>query len=440
MIRALGAFAVVLFLFGVFTAKKAEARPNYKVAQFVARQIPRNSPDFDPDEDMPDARTMAKLWVPKVSIISSHMVGNFKEGPGANQLTFTFGMSLQNNSIRQIAEVDVACAMVMHDTMKEIFRSKSVAFKTFTNRNVPHVGAFEPLAVLSQELVGEFTVPSDTWRTDTTFYLKVTKMVPVADEHNLHDIGNLIDYVALQHTADVEKAIVKDPSLLKVHDSVGTTLSLICFAYGTPRLARFIIAHGGDIHAKASHNEDALTYAVTGSNLKMLDFALSKGFKVDPEGVFPLKLATMINSTTSIRWLIDHGANINRKDSAGFTPIAAAIYFGNLEAFNMIYDAKPDMHCHTNDGFGLIQLSVKDIRFLPKLLAAGVPVDDIVAKSKRTSLMSTAKYGDLHVAKWLLDHGANLKAKDTEGHDAFDYARAGNTLHTDRFFREAIGK
>ena len=109
-----------------------------------------------------------------------------------------------------------------------------------------------------------------------------------------------------------------------------------------------------------------------------------------------------------------------------------------MDAFDLLLTYKADVHCHTKDGLGLIQIALPNPLFLPKLLAAGVPVDDPNPKNKQTSLM-TAAYSQSGSTKWLLDHGANINARDSEGRSVFDYAKMSNTLNTDRFFREAIG-
>jgi len=407
--------------------------------QQPARTIPKSSPDYDPDEEFPTPAQFAKWRLPHVTIYSSFSAVAPKISGDERNVTFTFTMGLRNDSLRQIAEVDVVGAMLSKATHKAVARSKPVVFKQFENLTIPHIGALEPYALTAgSSMTGEFTVPTETWRTDTWLELQVTRVVPVANTSNYHDIGNFIDFVVNQHTADVERAVLKDPSLVHAHDSVGTNPILVAVAYGTPRLCRFLLAHGADIHAKGSRGEDAMLYAVSGGNPKLLDFVYEHGFSVDPKTEIPLKRAANLNTVRAVKWLIAHGAKINRADSAGYTPISVAILFGNMDAFDALLAAKADVHCHTKQGLGLIQVALPNPQFLPKLLAAGISVDDPNPRNKQTSLMTAAWFQSGSI-QWLLDHGANVNARDSEGRSVFDYAKMGNTLHTDRFFRELYG-
>lgn len=400
--------------------------------------LPKNSPAYDPDEDLPPANQFASLHVPNASIFQTFQSG-FKASPDQQTVTFKFRARFKNLSCRQIQEVDTILLVCEKGSKKELYRTKPVAFRNFKNLNLPHAGALEPYALELNGQTGDFPLPYDLWRTDTYMDMKITKVVGVPEGGDLHDMGNLIEFVANHHTADVEKAILKDPRILHDHDSEGTTTGLLVAAYGTPRMAKFFLAHGGDFHQKSVKGDDAMVYAAMGNNPKMLEFLLHKGFKVEPPDCFPFKRAIALNETRSIDWLMAHGANVNRPDADGWTPIAVAVDWGYLDTIDKLLHAKVNVHCHTKNGFGLMHLAVGNVALMEKVLKAGISVNDPMIRTKQTPLMTAALSQYYSEAKWLLDHGANLNAKDFEGRDVFFYAKQSNTLKTDRFFREAMG-
>ncbi len=400
--------------------------------------LPKTSPDYDPDEEFPPAAQFANLHAPKVEILYSSQDG-YRTTPDYQSVTFTFTGKLRNMSCRQIGEVDFVLAVEDKKTNRELFRSKPVAFKSFRSLNIPHVGALVPYAIQNTGEVGKYTVPNHLWRTDTMLELKVTKVVGVPEGGDLHDLGNLGEYIVNHHTADVERAILRDPSIVHDVNSEGTTTSLLVMAYGTPRLAKFVLSHGGNIKEKAKKGEDALFFAAAGNSPKMLDFVLHKGFKVDPPSCFPFRRAVTLHATRSVDWLMAHGVNLNRPDLEGWTPIAMAVSFRYPDIVDKLLRAKVNVHCYTNRGYGLMHLGIYHTEMLSRLVSAGLSVDDPMPRTRRTPLMMAVWSGDFIQAKWLLDHGAKLYAKDSQGQNVFAYARAGNTLHTEKFFRQAIG-
>jgi ankyrin repeat protein len=265
----------------------------------------------------------------------------------------------------------------------------------------------------------------------------------VADETNLHDIGNLISFVSSHRTDEVEKAFLKDPGLINSRNALGTTPCLVAMACGSPRLVRFLTDHGADIHAKTVYGQDAMFFAAVSDMPRNLSYALQQGFAVNsnaqiPSGT-PLESAVIANANRCVQWLTDHGADVNAVDVLSYSPLVYTVVFPNMKAFDLLLAAKANVSYHTRDGSGLMHWAVLDPQFLPKVLAAGVSVDDRATPGGATPLMSAAFHQAHFAASWLLAEGADLKAKDDAGRDAFDYARLSNTLHTDAYFRAYLG-
>lgn len=406
--------------------------------QIQNQAAPQSATELDADDTIPKPEELAKLLVPKVGLISPNQV-KYELSPDGRQLTFTYEVDLANVSLRQIAEIDVVLVFRQSSTGKEIFRSKEVPFKSFKSLRIPNVGACEGFTTLGALLVGKYTVPAEIWTTDTHQVLGVTRVVPKPDESDLHDIGNLIAFVTTHHTSEVIAALAKDPTVIQASNSEGVTATMVAAAVGSPQLIKYMVSHGGDLHSKAKTGHDAMVFAASGDNPKNLEYVKSQGFDVNGHEPDALLRAVVLNADQSVKWLVDHGANVDAADGAGYTPLCNSVQYADPVAFDILVKAKADVHCHTKAGWGLMHLALRYPMFLPKVLAAGVPVDDPVLPLRETPLMVAAFTGNFSAAKWLLDHGANINAKDKDGRSIFEYAKMSNTLHTDRFFRQALG-
>jgi ankyrin repeat protein len=451
MPRNIDAFIAVAILTCAGCGQPAE--PSKAAAPVVAARpepafkvnTDKKSADFDPDEEFPEASEFVKLHTSATKVIAYAGLSKPGFSPDGKWVTFSRLTELRNISCVQLAEIELTGYMMQRppdgqpSEATRLFRTKPQTFKGFSNYRIPHFGAIEPYGDVRGAIKAKWKFPAELWRTDTYPTVEVTRMVAVTKKDDLHDIGNMIEFIDNNHMADVERAILKDPGLMKVRDSEGTTPMLIAMADGTPRLARFMMAHGGNIHDTNKRGEDAMYYAAIGNNPKMLDFVLSQGFTVDPTASKPLLKAASLDEDRSVQWLIAHHADLNRAGPDGYTPLARTIYYANSKSYQLLMAAKPDLHCHTKEGKGLIQLSLGSPAVLKSLVIAGVPIEDPIESTGETALREAAKLQSFQSARWLLANGANVKAKDKKGQDVFDYARAGTTLHTDEFFRRAMG-
>lgn len=94
----------------------------------------------------------------------------------------------------------------------------------------------------------------------------------------------------------------------------------------------------------------------------------------------------------TVKTLLDKGADPNSADDIGQTALMGAARNGHVETVSL-------------------------------LLAAGARVDVTLHATNWTALLLAAFYGQADVVKVLLDHGADPKAKDSEGKTAMAWAK-----------------
>ena len=169
---------------------------------------------------------------------------------------------------------------------------------------------------------------------------------------------------------------------------------------------RELLDHGANVNAKDSQGQTPLHQALsTGSfiedaGFEVVQLLLERGADANTrEGhEFPLHLASYNQHLGSVRVLLDHGANVNAKDSQGQTPLHQALTGSFIE------DAS----------FGVVQL----------LLERGA---DANTREGHESPLHLASYNqDLESVRALLDSGANVDAKDSQGRTPLHQALAGS--------------
>jgi ankyrin len=125
-------------------------------------------------------------------------------------------------------------------------------------------------------------------------------------------------------------------------------------------------------------------------------------------GTTPLLRAAKGLDAPAIALLLKYGANPNLTNNRGFIPIVAAAGVGSIDA-------------DTRGWFTTEDVQQRSIASLDLLLKAGGDVNAADTNGK-TLLDGAAFWGWNDVVKYLVDHGANLNAKDNKGNTAVEYA------------------
>ena len=110
-----------------------------------------------------------------------------------------------------------------------------------------------------------------------------------------------------------------------------------------------------------------------------------------------------------LKLLLDKGTDVNAQNSFGKTALMYAIQYGNIDSVKMLVENKANVNLAT---------FTSDLSNCAHELSAG----------NRTPLMYAAWHASDEVVKYLLAHGANADAKDTEGHDYKYYFAKNSTF------------
>jgi ankyrin repeat protein len=149
--------------------------------------------------------------------------------------------------------------------------------------------------------------------------------------------------------------------------------------------------------------------------------------------------AIMMGNIVTCRWLLAHHANPNAVDAYKLPVAEYAIDYGQPQMLDALVKAGANRRYHDPNGYGWMHYAVRQNYYLlDRVLSYGLSVDDRDGKGGMTPLMMSAQFGVKPASLWLLKHGANPNLKDKLGRDCFELSKQGNTLHTDRFFRDIV--
>ena len=132
-----------------------------------------------------------------------------------------------------------------------------------------------------------------------------------------------------------------------------------------------------------------------------------------------------------IRCLINHGADVNKRNQDGNTCIMVACWNGHLGTFGLLRTAGANMDVHDNQGFSMIHCATaaNNLMLLHELL----PVPNATAVNAKTSegitpLMLACEKNHPDVVLFLLQKGAAVDEKSDKGLTATHFCALSNDI------------
>ena len=188
---------------------------------------------------------------------------------------------------------------------------------------------------------------------------------------------------------------IENGSDLNMKDHKGLTPLLLALKHNQLEIAKILIKHGADIELANKEGRTPLHFAIELGSIELTKVILEKNADINSatkEGITPLHLAIELGSMELSKAILERNANINAKDKKGMTPLhyASAFDFDNPDMAQLLIA----------NGANLKEVS--DLGTTPLHLAAGK--------------------GFVNIARFLLQKGSDINAKDKKGFSALHYA------------------
>jgi ankyrin repeat protein len=173
---------------------------------------------------------------------------------------------------------------------------------------------------------------------------------------------------------------------------------------------------GADINVRsASSGATNVSKCVSGGNYETLEFLISHGANINlnnSNNESPLNIACKLGYRNIISLLLDSGALINEIDNGSRTPLMLACILLNVELVNFLINThNADIHICDRWGYDALMFvsklsSPKAIEIANLLTDKGADVNRC-DKNFNNSLMHACLKGNMNMAKFLIEKGAN---------------------------------
>jgi ankyrin repeat protein len=200
-----------------------------------------------------------------------------------------------------------------------------------------------------------------------------------------------------------------------------------------------IVKHPEHVNARGGDMASPLGAALYKKNLQVAELLYEHGADTCVLGDFEqtlLHFDLRVGSVDTARWLLNHGADANAEDEDGLTPLHTAAWAKSPEIVEMLLERHADIHAQNLNGEVALHFAACDsdtpfeINVLQLLLDHGANVnarDDEGSTPLHHSSFRDADAvsifecadGTVEVTRLLLEHGANIDAENNEGDTPF---------------------
>jgi serine/threonine-protein phosphatase 6 regulatory ankyrin repeat subunit B len=153
-----------------------------------------------------------------------------------------------------------------------------------------------------------------------------------------------------------------------------------------------------------------LLAAAQNGNIEVIGNLLNQGIRVDEkfggDGDTALYRAAAYGHTKAVKFLLEHGADVNASNDVGTTALISSSYHGYAEIVSI-------------------------------LLNAGADVNAMDTRHNFTALQEAARKGHLEIVKMLIARGADINIKTVDGRTALERAETEGYTEIVKVLKEA---
>jgi N-acyl-D-amino-acid deacylase len=160
-------------------------------------------------------------------------------------------------------------------------------------------------------------------------------------------------------------------------------------------------------------------------------------FGAAPPATESLFQAIQKGDATAVKRLLKQGVSANSQDAEGTPALMAAVLYGSPDSVKLLLDQGANPNRRNAAGATPLDWAVPDAAKVKLLLAAGADANARSTNLQRTPLLVAASYpGSVPVFELLLEHGADIHAKDRGGMHALGRAAVSADVDVVRFLVE----
>ncbi len=211
----------------------------------------------------------------------------------------------------------------------------------------------------------------------------------------------------VEHGADVNKA-TED----------GYTPLIVALGLGNENLVHYFVEHGADVNKVTENEKSPLSFAFRSGDLNLFYYLIENGAKIDNEVGASILLRSILNSNEEfVKYLIAHGADINRGPKDGYSPLLAALEINNHPLIELFVGLGAEVKgLKDENGMTPLLLALRN-GCSEEILSYLIENDDNVNAevNGHTPLLVASQRGNENLIKLLVEKGADVNVVNNIG-------------------------
>ena len=205
-----------------------------------------------------------------------------------------------------------------------------------------------------------------------------------------------------------------------------------CFDPISCEILSCLIEHGGDVNSTYDNWQTPLMIAAERGQMKLVTFLIEHGANLDrrdkdDQTALHYAVCGSDVSCEILSYLIENGAEVNaftRHDNC--TPLMLACKYGHLNAVTSLIEHGAKVNLQDAIGNTAVHYALScsngSPEVLSRLMRDRAAVNSACTRDNGTPLMIACQYGHMNAVSVLIEHGANMDLQDKNGDTALHYA------------------
>ena len=266
-------------------------------------------------------------------------------------------------------------------------------------------------------------ITDDQWRLDYKVDLKLVSAEEF-DPKAMPDDPLCWQLTALCGKADDTLALLKArPELSDEKTASGFNIMDLAIASGDVKKVKGLEAAGVPMNSVSKKGMTPLHLAAF-ANKEMVEYVLTKRIKpeISSAGYFPLAYAIYSGNQPTFEAMVAGGADTEMTDAFGDDALKTAIESNQVHLLNLIVKRGVNVKAFNNFGFGpLGQVLEKRPELLELVFKVDKNINEVSPINGMTPLHVAVKNDHREAVEWLLQHGADKSIRDKSGKLPRDY-------------------